>query len=308
MALRARCLGALSAALVILGLSACARDGEDGGSSGSPGPPDGSRSASVRIYQGGEWTVPGETPETVGAALAKLKPTYVGNLVRYKADEAITDEQVNDYDTVRKAVLAASPDAKFSLELNALEYKTPADVEKMMDAIRDRYDLDGWFFDFYTTAAKNHEDVLDAAIANAHEHGEFLGGNAFGISDKPPIPDGTDFIAVQDAKFKIDLGAVRELAKRVPVGFHLGNAPELPDSDGCVFITEYSTAQRTDYIKLRAGQQKANQFEFAYPVLFPECERDSSANNPGVYVYDAIKDTPMLDTINELMDRYDSAQ
>ncbi len=307
MAFYVRCLGALCAALVVGGLSACARDGSADAASGSPGPPDGSRSATVRIYQGGEWTVPGETPKTVGAALAKLKPTYVGNLVRYQADENITEEQVDGYNTVREAVLATSPDATFSIELNALEYKTAADVEKMMDTVRDRFDVDGWFFDFYTTAAQNHADVLDAAIENAHDHGEYLGGNAFGISGHPPIPEGTDFVAVQDSKFKIDLAAVRELAKRVPVGFHLGNAPELADSDGCVFIQQYSTAQRTAYIKERAGQQQANSFEFGYPVFFPECERDSSSNNPGVYAYDALKDTPMLDTINELMDRYDGA-
>jgi hypothetical protein len=204
-------------------------------------------------------------------------------------------------------VRETSPDAKFSLELNAVEYKTPEDIEQMMDAARERFHPDGWFFDFYTTAAAKNEDVMEAAIKNAHENGEFLGGNAFGISNDPKIPPGTDFVAVQDTKFKIDMAAVRELAKRVPVGFHLANAPQLFDSDGCVFIQKYSTKERSSYIKMRAGQQKANNFDFAYPVLFPECERKSHSSDPGVYVYNAAKDEPVLDTIGQLMDRYDGA-
>jgi hypothetical protein len=293
------------AVLVIGGLTACGSDSSSGGDGVSPGAPDGSRAAAVRIYQGGKWTAPGETPETVGAALAKLKPTYVGSLVRLKEGEAITDQEVSDNETVQNAVLAASPDAKFSIELNAVEYKTADDIEQMMDTVRERFHPDGWFFDFYTTAAAKNEDVMEAAVENAHENGEFLGGNAFGISNHPTIPPGTDFIAVQDTDFKIDMDAVRELAKRVPVGFHLANAPQLFDSDGCVFIQKYSTDARSTYIKMRAGQQKANHFDFAYPVLFPECERKTHSSDPGVYVYNAGKDSPVLDEIGELMDRYD---
>jgi hypothetical protein len=287
------------------GLAACGSDDAPTGDAVSPGPPDGSRAAAVRIYQGGNWTAPGETPETVGAALAQLKPTYVGSLVRLKAGEAITDQEVADNETVQNAVLAANPDAKFSLELNAVEYKTAADVEQMMATARERFHPDGWFFDFYTTAAEKNEGVMEAAIRDAHENGEFLGGNAFGISNHPTIPPGTDFVAVQDTKFKIDMAAVRELAKRVPVGFHLANAPELFDSDGCVFIQKYSTNERSAYIKMRAGQQQANKFTFAYPVLFPECERKQNSSDPGVYVYNASKDEPVLDQIGQLMDRYD---
>jgi hypothetical protein len=304
----ARFVSFLSALLVIGGLTACGSDDSAPAGDGvSPGPPDGTRAAAVRIYQGGNWTAPGETPDTVGAALAQLKPTYVSSLVRLKNGEPITDQEVADNETVQNAVLAANPNAKFSLELNAVEYKTAADVEQMMNTARERFHPDGWFFDFYTTAAEKNEGVMEAAIKNAHENGEFLGGNAFGISNHPTIPPGTDFVAVQDTKFKIDMAAVRELAKRLPVGFHLANAPELFDSDGCVFIQKYSTEERSAYIKMRAGQQKANHFDFAYPVLFPECERKSNSDDPGVYVYNAAKDEPVLEQIGQLMDRYDGS-
>ncbi len=206
---------------------------------------------------------------------------------------------------MRDTVRAEAPDAQFDIELNALEYQTADEITAMMDKLRPSFDNDGWFFDFYTPAYAKYPDAVEAAVENAHRNGEWIGGNAFGIDKDPPIPPETDFIAVQDFRFRIDLPAVHKLAEKLPVVFHLGNSPGQASSDGCQFIEELSTPRRIAYITERAKQQAANDFRFGYPVFFPECERPSTSSNPGVYTYEAPRDGPMMKTIGELMNRYD---
>ena len=58
---------------------------------------------------------------------------------------------------------------------------------------------------------------------------------------------------------------------------------------------------------MRARQQAANSFRFAYPVFFPECERNRGKRNATVFTYNAPRDAPMMDTIAQLMDTYDGA-
>ena len=266
--------------------------------------PEASRFVSVRMYQDGQFTAKRESPASVGAALASLKPTYVSALLRFSAGEPVRGREVRGWNTVVEAVRAVSPNAQFSVELNAVEYPSANKVRRMMARVRSKIDLDGWLFDFYTPAARRMPKVTAAAVASAHANGEFLGGNAFGIAQNPRIPAGTDYIAVQDFGFNINLKAVRALAQRATIFFHLGNSPNLPNSDGCKFIETLSTAKRIAYIRMRAGQQAANSFRFAYPVFFPECERNRGQREATIFTYNAPRDDPMMDTIGALMDQY----
>ncbi len=287
---------ALAASALALG---CGGDDDSAG----PGAPDSTRVATVRIYQHNDWTIPGETPASVAKALASLKPTWVSSLIRYDEGEEPRAEEIAAWNEIRDTVRKASPNAQFGIELNAEEYETAEDVEQMMSSIRPKFDNDGWFFDFFTPAYRERPEVVEAAVAAAHGNDEWVGGNAFGLSSDPPIPPGSDFIAVQDFDFEIDLQAVRELAKKLPVVFHLGNSPALAKSDGCEFINEFETDQRRAYVNRRAKQQQANDFRFGYPVFFPECARNP--NNPSsIYTFNAPRDSPMMPTITSLIRRY----
>lgn len=262
------------------------------------------RIVSVRVYQHGAWTVPGETPETVGAAIARLEPTWVSSLIRLSSTEKPGADEVSAWNTIRRIVRDKVPDAQFDIELNALEYKSADDVVAMMDEVRAKLGNEGWFFDFFTPAYEKSPEVVEAAIADAHDHGEWVGGNAFGLDNDPKVPPGSDFIAVQDFRFKIDLAGVRALAKQAPTAFHLGNSPADPNSDGCVFIQKLTTAQRVAYVTKRAKQQAANDFHFAYPVFFPECERPGNDPN-SLFSYNALKDPPVMPTIDRLLGKDD---
>ena len=278
--------------------------GGDDGSADDPEPPSRTRIVAARAYQHGTWVVPGETPDTVGQALASLKPTLVSGLIRYEPTEAVSEHEVDAWEKIRARVLAAVPDAHFGVELNALAYKTPEQVEQQMSAIRSKLDNDGWFFDFFTSAYKQRPEVVEAAIKSAHENGEWVGGNVFGLGHDPPIPPGSDYLAAQDSgDFRLNLAAVESLAKRIPVAVHLGNSPGVPTSSGCRFIKDLETAEREAYATKRAQQQQPNDFRFAYPVAFPECDFKPPK---GLVAFNAINDGTMLPTIKRLMDRYDA--
>ena len=257
------------------------------------------------MYQNGEFTVKHETPSSIGAALASLRPSYVPTLLRFGSHARVHGREVRAWNTVVAAVRAANPQAQFSVELNALQYATGRQLRHMMAVVRERVHPDGWLLDFYTPAARRKPRVTAAAVASAHANGEFLGGNAFGIARHPPIPAGTDYLAVQDSRFEIDLAAVQALARRTTVFFHLGNSPDNHYSDGCRFINRLTTARRIGYVTERAGQQAANGFRFGYPVFFPECERSRKHRNATIYTYNAPRDDGMMATIGSLMDRYE---
>ena len=302
-ALRMRLTIAVLALGCLAGLAACGGDDDD-----DPKGPDMTRIAWARQYLDGKNTLPNQTPKSIGDALAGLEPTWVTGLVRLENEQFPTKDEVAAYDEIRDAVRAKAPDAEFDVELNALEFKTADELTGQMDKLREEYDNDGWFFDFFTPAYKARPEVVDAAIANAHGHGEWVGGNAFGWTGDPSsasIPPGADFIAVADADFSLDLNGVKEFAERVPILFHLRNNPDLPQSEGCIYMNRWSTGKREAYITKRAREQSKYDFSFAYPVFFPSCRASPHAPLLDVISFDSIRDPGMLSTIKGLMDKYD---
>jgi hypothetical protein len=285
-----------------------AGDTWDGGS-GRPHLPGGARIAAVRVFQGGVVAVRGETAESIAHKLARLRPTLVTAPLRYHVGDRIKPREVSAWQTIRRAVRETSPRARFLVSLNALNYGRASRVEAMMAKVRARIAPDGWVFDFYTRAAARRGAVMKAAVADARRHGELIGGNVFGINRDPRIPGGTDFVVVQGTGFRIDLPAVRELARRFPVYLQVGNDPRRPDSDGCRFMHELSTKQRVAYVAQRARQQSRYHYRFAYPVFFPACVRAAAASGGqgGVVAYNATRDRGMMRAIERLMARYDGA-
>ena len=117
--------------------------------------------------------------------------------------------------TIVSAVRAASPDAKFAVELNPIEFrKRPRAPTRMMDRIRiTALGNDGWLMDFWSLVSRKRPGLVRAALANAHANGEFVGGNVFGIARRPRIPSATDYVAVQDFGFHLNLKAIRRLSR-----------------------------------------------------------------------------------------------
>jgi len=163
-------------------LSASAAAADLGDASGGDVGPFG-RIVLGRIYEQTQWTLrspnggaPLETADSVGKALASLKPTYVSGLVYFQNSTMLTDRITADYNTVRSAVRQVSPHCRFdfAISLNPKQSVPFADGKALtskMAQIDAALHPDIWFFDFYDTEQKANPSIVQAAIDYAHSHG-----------------------------------------------------------------------------------------------------------------------------------------
>jgi hypothetical protein len=265
-----------------------------------------SRVVSVRVFHTRIATVPHTNARRIGRSLASLRPTWVTGLLRYARNQYPLHGEVRAWRQIRRIVRTQSPSAQFDVVLNALQYRTPAAIRLTMRRLRAKLGNEGWFFDFYSTAFKAHPRMVKAAIASAHAHGEWIGGNVFGLAKHRPLPSRSDFFSVQDAGIHLNLPAVRRLAARTPIVYHLNNDPDKPSSGGCRFIKRFSDARRRMMLRRRAWQQVEYGFRFSYPALYPECLR-SRAHGNGTFLraYNAFRHPRVVNEIARLLDRYD---
>ena len=71
-----------------------------------------------RAYEGTSWTTANETADSYAAALAGVKPSYVSGLIYVNNGQSVTAQMISDYNTIRSAVLALNPNAKFDVEVS----------------------------------------------------------------------------------------------------------------------------------------------------------------------------------------------
>lgn len=266
-----------------------------------------SRIVSARVHHTRISTVRNSNARRIGRSLASLHPSWVSGLIRYAQGQHPNHAEVRAWREITRIVRAAGAQAQFDVTLNAKQYGNGDELRRMMSRVRAELDNDGWFFDFYSTAYRKRPRMIRAAIASAHAHGEWVGGNVFGLAKKRPMPVRSDFLAVQDFRFRLNLPGVRRLSAQLPVVYHLHNDPDRARGGGCRFIERLSTARRRALIRHRAAQQARYGFRVSYPALFPECirKRRGPKDSYFLYSYNAFRDPPMGETILRLLDRYD---
>jgi hypothetical protein len=265
-----------------------------------------SRVVSSRVYHTRLSVVRNSTSHRIGRSLASLDPTWVTGLLRYARNQYPTHDEVRVWKRIRKIVHRTSPGAQFDVVLNAEQYRTPLAVTRTMRRLTAKLGNEGWFFDFFSSAARRHPKMIKAAIAWAHTNGQWIGGNVFGLTRDTAFPVNADFLSVQDDGFHLNLPAVLNISMRAPVLYHLNNDPDDKYSGGCRFIKQYNTARRRQLIRRRASSQIRYGFRMSYPALFPECVHPRP-RGPGSYLasYNAFRDPPMAREIQALLDRYD---
>lgn len=268
-----------------------------------------SRIVSTRVRHTRLKPVRNSNARRIGRALASLRPTWVTGLFRFAKGQYPDRDEARAWREVRRIVRTTSPNVQFDVVLNALQYESPAGVRKMMNRVRRKLDPDGWFFDFHSTAVRKFPRSVKAGVISAHAHGEWIGGNVFGISMRRPVPARVDYFSVQDAKrenssFYLDLPAVARLATLKPVMYHLNSEPGDPRSGGCRFINHLDTRKRRALIRRRAAQQVRYGFRVSYPAFYPQCLRQRRGS-AFLHAYNAFRDPPMARQISELLDRYD---
>ena len=306
-------LGALIATTLVAGAATASEPPVSRGGPANaipPGPPTFapalSRIVSSRVYHTRLSVVRNSTAHRIGRSLASLHPTWVTGLLRYARNQYPTYDEIRAWKRIRRIVHRTSPGAQFDVVLNAEQYRTPAAVTRTMRRLSAKLGNEGWFFDFFSSAARKRPKVVKAAVAWAHTRGQWIGGNVFGLVRQKAFPVNADYLSVQDDGFHLNLRAVRRIARKVPVMYHLNNDPDDKFSGGCRFIKDLNTARRRTLIRRRAAAQVRFGFRVSYPALFPECLHPRP-RGPGTFLasYNAFRDPPMAREIQGLLDRYD---
>ena len=192
----------------------------------SPGPPM-ERIIAARVHHTRISTVRNTNAGRIGRALGSLRPTWVSGLIRYARNQHPNRAEARAWRRITRAVRARSPEAQFDVVLNARQYRNGRQLRAMMQRVRRRLDNDGWFFDFLSVAHRRRPGMIRSAVAAAHRHGEWIGGNVFGYEaphstrcrcGRTTSPCRTSACA---STFAPCAGSRR----RVPVVYHLHNDP-----------------------------------------------------------------------------------
>jgi hypothetical protein len=250
------------------------------------------RIAMARVYQQGDWTLPAETPETVGQALAQRNPTWVSGLIRLGAGQSLSQEQIDAFVTITALVLAANPDCKFDFVLNAGQYSSAQDMLQQMEDINSKIKVDIWFFEGYQKTYKKHPDMIQAAIDYAHSLGQVIGGDAL----RTRVPSGSDYAAVADKNFHLKKHQIHRIAQRyhIPVVCYING--DTHSSEPRNFIKKWVTGQRVGYITQLSVDQNPWGYQLMYPIFWPMY--------PAGRAYDSLQDNSILPIILDLMNTY----
>lgn len=205
--------------------------------------------------------------------------------------------QINDFDTVRSTVLTTSPNAKFDVMIRLNPYRTEnrtvfanaSSLVSFMEEVDSQLKLDGWWFDDWYVAYEQKPDWVAAALQYAHDKNQTVGGNVID-NVVPPGSDGVTFSDFPDDstsfKFGIKASNVTQLQNNdtstVILG-HLNNNPQFGNgTESCVYMWDWNSSRRMDYLDYWLEQQKSLGFTYMLPVYFPLC--------PGAYSFDPKSD------------------
>ena len=275
------------------------------------------RSVISRAYEGTSWTTADETVGSYAAALAGVKPSYVSGLIYVNNSQSVTAQMISDYYTIRSAVLAANPNAKFDVEVSLnpnppspnTPYANAAAVVSKMTTLDAQLHPDIWNFDFWSDAFNSDPDWVAAAVAYAHTHNQLVGGNVFGSV----VPTGSDFVSFVDDPvsgtstfgFDFNMTEIAALKTSSPTTILLGhlqsNAQNGSTTESCVYSTQWSESTQLAYLTHWASSQTSLGFTFVYPMFYPLC--------PGAVAFDPLQDASSIrgtlyTDISTLMSKY----
>jgi hypothetical protein len=235
-----------------------------------------------------------ETVAQYAAAVAGYNPSFVDGLIYLNNSDvtsgAPTAQMIADFNTVRGAVLAINPNAKFSIEISlnpaqSNPYASPAALVALMTTLNADFQPDAWDFDFYSNAETSDPDWITQAIAYAHANGQLVGGNDFGSK----VPPGSDFISFVDDpstgsngnnvpnppfNFSFSPKEIANLQASSPSTVILGhlqtNAQNGDTTESYVYIYDWSETMQLSYLTYWASGQAAYGFTFMYPIFYPQ--------------------------------------
>lgn len=251
----------------------------------------------ARLYQLGSWTLadPSQTPVTAARTITSLKPSFVTGLLRLPDRGIPGNAEVEAFNTVRAAVMAADKGCRFDAVLNVGGEREADPLIRRMKEITTLLHHDAWTLFVAPDDVSVNPEVLEDTIAYAHSQGQMAG------YDGPLslIPEGVDYIVVRAWDLKVNREQIERLRSkhRVPLLVEIpttfGNKPNTDCTD---YVTKMNATEKGEVLTDLAENQGAWGYRFAYPVFYPI--------EPNRHAFDATKETILMVTIRSLLARY----
>lgn len=261
------------------------------------------RPVQARVYKfrdsNADWLLPNESPESVGKALAVLRPSLVSNFALFYNGALPGEDEIDSLREIRRKVTQVSPNSKFEIVLDARDYKSPAEVTSHMRALAERVDFELFFFSGLEAVYERSPEIATAAIAEAHAQNR-LAGATFNSKVVPQL----DYLSVYAGDGEEDLKRRISAAQtRLPILATMDNESSKLQLDknyagGKEFVSKKTPAERRKLVTSLAKKQDSLNFRMAYPLFFPMQAASKS--------YDALRDEFMRDTLRRLTDEHNS--
>ena len=261
------------------------------------------RPVQARVYKfrdsNADWLLPNESPESVGKALAVLRPSLVSNFALFYNGALPGEDEVDSLREIRRKVTQVSPNSKFEIVLDARDYKSPAEVTSHMRALAERMDFELFFFSGLEAVYERSPEIATAAIAEAHAQNR-LAGATFNSKVVPQL----DYLSIYAGDGEEDLKRRISAAQtRLPILATMDNESSKLQLDknyagGKDFVSKKTPAERRKLVTSLAKKQDSLNFRMAYPLFFPMQAASKS--------YDALRDEFMRDTLRRLTDEHNS--
>lgn len=261
------------------------------------------RPVQARVYKfrdsNSDWLLPNESPESVGKALAALRPSLVSSLALFYNGALPGEDELDSLSEIRRKVAQVSPDAKFELVLDARDYKNPDELTSHMRALAERVDFELFFFSGLESVYERNPAIATAAIAEAHAQNR-LAGAMFHSKAVPQL----DYVAVYGGDGEENLQRrIAGAQTRLPILATMDNESQKLQLDknyagGKDFVSKKVPAERRKLVTSLAKKQDSLGFRLAYPLFFPLQTASKS--------YDALRDEFMRDTLRRLAEEHNN--
>ncbi|HLB32671.1 MAG: hypothetical protein A3F67_06105 [Verrucomicrobia bacterium RIFCSPHIGHO2_12_FULL_41_10] len=203
--------------------------------------------------------------KSLARTLSSLQPTWISGLLWGSDEGALRSYNVDDFQVIRKEVLASNPRCKFDITVNSSKYPLPAELISRLQEINAKLAPDILIF----AVPSQHEIIYPSALAKGiefvHAHGQLVGYEG----PTSMIPDGIDFIVVRTSNLEVH----REELSALKSKHHLPIVVKIPasqyghDMRHSKHLLE-PLVRKEEVIRLThlAEDQNSMGYHFAYPI------------------------------------------
>jgi hypothetical protein len=249
-----------------------------------------------RMYSFNTFTLPNETPTTIGNAIAGMAPSFVSGLIRMEASNlTLTSQMISDLRTVESLY----PGALYDIWLRPTQYTSASALASAITTVLSQVGnmVQVVSFDNYDSLSQDYQTAI---VQTCHASNKLVLGDV-NPNTLGPIYVKPDIIGTSDWNFVLGQSMPQIVKLGLPVLLHVNNGPEPVSSTGLtehyIWNNVFTTQQREQFIQ-QMVQLQGNGFAYMYNLFWPEV-----SVQPPVY-YDCLSDDQVYQFMQSLAQTY----